>query len=166
MKIAVIGCGNANRSDDAAGLEVIRLLRARLIDPAVADVMLLDAGTDGMAVMFAAKGCTSLIVVDACRTGSAPGAVYEVPGSELANEAPHTLTLHDFRWDHALYAGRRIFGDNFPRDVLGFLIEAERVELGCGLSRSVAEAAASVALQIEERIAQRRRDHMAAGTGS
>src|SRR5689334_8840650 len=81
--IAVIGCGNASRGDDAAGPDVLRSLRVRgkCRD---ARVHLLDAGTDGMAVMFAARGCDSLIIIDACRSGSEPGALFEVPGTELA----------------------------------------------------------------------------------
>ena len=77
--------------------------RRRRNDP---EVRLLDAGTDGMAVMFAARGCRTLILVDACRSGSEPGAIFEVPGSELAQPYAPGLNLHDFRWDHALYAGR------------------------------------------------------------
>src|ERR1700719_819304 len=103
--IAVIGCGNPNRRDDGAGCEAVRALAALglVTDP---PARLLDAGTDGMAVMFAARGCRTLIVIDACRSGSEPGAIFEVPGAEL--EQPHrpALNLHDFLWDHALFAGR------------------------------------------------------------
>ncbi|WP_244500136.1 hydrogenase maturation protease [Methyloceanibacter superfactus] len=79
--IAVIACGNANRRDDGAGPEVMRALKAGTLGGKGPDVRLLDAGTDGMAVMFAARGCRSLIVIDACRSGSEPGAVFEVPGA-------------------------------------------------------------------------------------
>jgi hypothetical protein len=61
--IAVIGCGNSNRCDDGAGPEVMRALIQRRADCDSPSVQLLDAGTDGMAVMFAARGCRSLIVV-------------------------------------------------------------------------------------------------------
>ncbi len=66
--IAVVCCGNPNRSDDGAGPHIFRLLRERCrFWPRHHDIRLLDAGTDGMAVMFAARDCDSLIVVDACR---------------------------------------------------------------------------------------------------
>lgn len=148
--IAVIGCGNANRRDDGAGLEVIRQLQGRDGFRDRTQVQLLDAGTDGMAVMFAAKGCTSLIVVDACRTGAEPGAVFEVPGSELESRKPHSLSLHDFRWDHALFAGRQIYRDDFPKDVVAFLIEAQNLELGCELTSAVLASARRVADRIEK----------------
>ncbi len=151
--IAVIGCGNANRTDDGAGLEVIRLLRQSKAITSRGDVKLLDAGTDGMAVMFAACGCTSLILVDCCKTGADPGATFEVPGEDL--ESPHqpSLNLHDFRWDHAIYAGRQIYRDSFPKDVTAFLIEGFSLELGCGLTADIRDAAEKVAVRIEARIA-------------
>src|SRR5271154_5638649 len=102
--IAVIGCGNTNRCDDGVGAAVLRSLAERGLGDD-AGVKLLDAGTDGMAVMFAARGCHSLIVIDACRSGSEAGAVFEVPGAELAQRSNPSFTTHDFRWDHALHAG-------------------------------------------------------------
>ena len=105
--IAVIGCGNLNRSDDGVGPEVIANLRSRGLEAYGA--RLFDAGTDGMAAMFAARGCCTLIIVDASRSGSDPGAIFEVPGEELEQRYQPSLNLHDFRWDHALFAGKKIF---------------------------------------------------------
>src|SRR5688572_20259722 len=107
-RVAVIGCGNPNRGDDGLGPEVLRLLQGTL-DEGERGIRLLDAGTDGMAVMFAAKGCQTLILVDACRSGAEPGSVFEIPGCELETPPPNSFKLHDFRWDHALHAGRQIF---------------------------------------------------------
>jgi len=151
--IAVIGCGNINRCDDGVGSAVLRTLAVRELarEPAV---RLLDAGTDGVAVMFAARGCRSLIVVDACRSGSAPGAVFEVPGAELEPSATPPVGTHEFRWDHALHAGRRVFED-FPADVTVLLVEAASVELGTALSPPVAAAAVKVADRVERLVRER-----------
>ena len=148
--LAIIACGNPNRRDDGAGAEVLRLLRS---DETLAAVRLLDAGTDGMAVMFAAKGCGLLIIVDACRSGSESGAVFEVPGGELEQLPRSSFSLHDFRWDHALFAGRQMFAADFPSDVRVFLIEAENLDLGIGLSEKVSGAARKVADRIREIVA-------------
>jgi hydrogenase maturation protease len=147
-KIAVIGCGNPNRSDDGVGCEVVRVLRSRATFDE-AQVRLLDAGTDGMGVMFAARGCRSLVVIDACRTGSPAGAIFEIPGAEIEARHRPALTLHDFRWDHALFAGRRMFGESFPARVTVLLVEAATLELGIGLSPPVAEAATNVASRVD-----------------
>lgn len=151
--ITVIGCGNANRSDDAVGIEVVRLLNGRNDLRSRTDVRLLDAGTDGMAVMFAARGCRTLIVVDSCQTGAEPGAIFKIPGSEVEGERQPSLNLHDFRWDHALYAGRKMYGDAFPTDVTVYLIEAGSCDFGIGLSREIERASKAVAESIEVSIA-------------
>lgn len=152
--IAIIGCGNANRCDDAVGIEVIRALRSRGRLNSQANIRLLDAGTDGMAVMFAARGCTALIVVDCCRTGATPGALFEVPGQEINQPSADAYNLHDFRWDHALFAGRRMYGEQFPSDVCVYLIEAKELGLGLGLSPQVEATAALVVEKIEARFAE------------
>jgi hydrogenase maturation protease len=152
--VAVIGCGNVTRSDDGVGPQVVRALRDRGLgaDPRV---RLLDAGTDGMAVMFAARGCRALIVVDAARSGSPPGAVFEVPGAELENDAAPALSAHEFRWDHALYAGRRMYGERFPSDVTVLLVEAQSTAFGTELSASVMAAVDTVTARVERLVHER-----------
>jgi hydrogenase maturation protease len=149
--IAVIGCGNPARSDDGFGAAVVRRL-APLAGPRL---VVRDAGTDGMAVMFAARGCSALIVVDACRTGIAPGTLFELPADAVA--APHrpSLTLHDFRWDHALHAGRAMFAAEFPADVTVLLVEAASVAFGLELSPAVAAAVDKAVARIAELLAAR-----------
>lgn len=150
--LTVIGCGNPTRSDDGAGVEVVRRLAEALGDRYADRVQIFDAGTDGMSVMFKARGATSLILVDACRSGSDAGAVFEVPGHELEGVPPASLNLHDFRWDHALYAGRRIFKEAFPSDVTVYLIESEVLTYGIGLSAPVEKAARVVVERLQQRI--------------
>jgi hydrogenase maturation protease len=157
--IAVIGCGNLTRSDDGLGPHVVRLLAERGL-AARAGVRLLDAGTDGAAVMYAARGSHSLIVIDAARTNSPAGTVFEIPGSEVENDAQPALSLHEFRWDHALYAGRRLYGGGFPRDVTVLLVEAASTGYGIGLSPAVAAAAERVAHRVDALVQER----LASGT--
>lgn len=150
-EVAIIGCGNPNRSDDGVGAEVIR----RLLPRAAPRTKLLDAGTDGMAVMFAARGCRTLIVVDACTTGAAPGTLFEVPAGVLACPHPPSFTLHDFRWEHALYAGRKMYGADFPADVTVLLVEARSLAFGLALSAEVGDAVARAVARIEQLLAER-----------
>ncbi len=150
--LTIIGCGNLNRSDDGVGVVVAHRLHDYVRCHARTDVSVFDAGTDGMGVMFRARGSEQLVLVDASRSGSEPGAVFQVPGAELARNYEPTFSLHDFRWDHALYAGHRIFGTQFPKQVTVFLIEAARLDLGCELSAPVRAAADRVAAEIVELI--------------
>ena len=142
--LTVIGCGNLNRSDDGVGVLVAQRLQERLRRHPVPGVQVFDCGTAGVDVMFKAKGSTALIIIDAAQTGAEPGAIYEVPGEELAREHEPTYSLHDFRWDHALSAGRKIFRDEFPDDVSVWLIEAKSLNYGLELSEAVAAAADDV----------------------
>jgi hydrogenase maturation protease len=150
--LAVIGCGNLNRSDDGVGVVVARRLRRWLDDAPRAGVAVFDAGTGGLEAMFQAKGAASLIIVDACKSGSQPGSIFELPGRDLAKWPARAFSLHDFRWDHALYAGEAVFGGAFPRDVTVYLIEAASVALGLQLSPAVSDAADQVVERLKARI--------------
>lgn len=142
--LAIIGCGNLNRSDDGVGVVVARRLAARFEQHPVKNVRVFDCGTAGMEVMFAARGCDALLVIDASRSGSEAGAIFDVPGEELERDRDPGLSLHDFRWDHALYAGRRIFKEAFPKEVRVWLVEAGSIALGTELTAEVARAAETV----------------------
>jgi hydrogenase maturation protease len=145
--LAVMGCGNTSRGDDGVGPFVIRSLAIRGLskDPRI---YLLDAATSGIAVIAAARRCRRLIIVDACRSGAEPGTIHEASGRELAWAPEPSLTLHDFRWDHALFLARGLYGEDFP-DITALLIEAESTGFGFELSPRVKEAAGRVAARIE-----------------
>jgi hydrogenase maturation protease len=145
--MVVIGCGNLNREDDGLGVVVARRLSAAH-GKSSDRCKIFDAGTGGMEIMFEARGADKLVIVDACASGSEPGAIFEAPGGELENASPPSYTLHGFRWDHALYAGRRIFAEAFPRDVTVFLVEAKSLGYGLDLSPEADRAANIVVARI------------------
>lgn len=151
--LTIIGCGNPTRGDDGLGPFVARRLQTHVASFGRSDVRAFDAGTDGMAVMFAARGTDELVIVDAARTGVEPGAIYEVPGDVLARDYAPSLNLHDFRWDHALAAGRRIYAEAFPRVVTVVLVEVASTAYGLDLSEPVAAAAERVIERLEALVA-------------
>jgi hydrogenase maturation protease len=142
--LTIIGCGNSNRSDDGVGVYIAQQLKEFLRETPRENVRVFDAGTGGMDVMFQARGSSRLIIIDAGNTGSEPGSIYQVPGEELTADREQSYSLHDFRWDNALYAGRRIFKDDFPTDVTVYLIEAAKLDLGLEMSEPVIKAADEV----------------------
>jgi hydrogenase maturation protease len=150
--LTVIGCGNPARSDDGVGVFVAQALQAHVHANPRPDVRVFDAGTAGMQVMFQAVGTRQLILVDAARTGSPPGAIFRVPGAELETEHAPGYSLHDFRWDHALAAGRKIYRERFPSDVTVYLIELQSCAFGLELSAKVRESAAQVVAEIRRTI--------------
>ena len=135
VPVLVIGCGNLLRGDDAVGPMLVR----HLWDLGVPDdVELVDGGTAGMDVAFKMRGRRKVIIVDAARSGSAPGTVFRVPGKELEDLPPVTgLNLHAFRWDHALAVGRWLLKDDYPPEVVVLLVEAASTEPGADLTPAV-----------------------------
>ncbi len=150
--LTIIGCGNPNRSDDGAGVAVAKLLAEHPRVRSSPLVRVFDAGTGGMDVMFHARGSGALILADASDTGGEPGTIFRVPGAELGSVPEPSFTLHGFRWDHALYAGRRMFRDAFPEEVTVYLIERQTLELGVGLSVPVKAGVARVVDLIVEQV--------------
>lgn len=139
--LTIIGCGNLNRSDDAVGVIIAQGLQQYLAQNPHPKIRVFDCGTAGMEVMFQARGSEKLIILDASCTGSEAGAIFKVPGNELEALPELSYNLHDFRWDHALAAGRKIFGDDFPQEVTVYLIEAANLDLGLELSPVVRRSA-------------------------
>jgi hydrogenase maturation protease len=130
------------------GVYVAQALRGFLRQHPEPAAQVFDAGTGGMDVMFQARGAQRLIIVDASKSGSPPGAIFKVPGAELASEPDAGYSLHDFRWQHALTAGRKIFGADFPGDVSVYLIEASSLAFGLDLSPAVLASADRVVEEI------------------
>lgn len=151
--LSIIGCGNTNRSDDAVGCYVVAELQKRLDIKQYLTVNLFDAGTAGMDVMFKARGSKALIIIDASNTGSDPGSIHKVPGDILENNTPPSYNLHDFRWDHAIYAGRQIFKQDFPTDITVYLIEVDNLDFGLEISDCVKASAEKVVVKIMNKIA-------------
>jgi hydrogenase maturation protease len=158
--LTIIGCGNPNRSDDGAGVYVAQKLQAYLAENPRSNVRIFDAGTSGMEVMFHARGSTALIIIDANISQSEPGTIFEVPGEILAN-IPDTTShsLHGFRWDNAIYAGHKIFKQEFPQEIRVYLIEAEQLALGLELTDRVKSACDSIVAKIKMRIEQAEREN-------
>ncbi|OCQ90633.1 hydrogenase maturation protease [Nostoc sp. MBR 210] len=142
--LTIIGCGNLNRCDDAIGVIIAQRLQQYLAENPHPHVRVYDCGTAGMEVMFQARGSKKLVIIDASSTNSEAGAIFKVPGKELEALPEPSYNLHDFRWDNALAAGRKIFQDDFPEDVTVYLIEAANLSLGLELSPVVQRASDKV----------------------
>ena len=129
----VIGCGNLLRGDDAVGPVLVRHLAALGTPPGV---RLADAGTAGMDVAFAMRGQDKVVIVDASTSsGHPPGTLFRVPGERLAQlPPPEGINLHAFRWDQALAFGHWLLKDDYPREVVVWLVEAQSLGHGDPLS--------------------------------
>ncbi|MHB8244171.1 MAG: hydrogenase maturation protease [Acidimicrobiales bacterium] len=134
----IIGCGNLLRGDDALGPVLVR----RLLDRGLPDgVEVADGGTSGMDVAFRMRGAGQVVLVDAAATGGEPGTLYRLTGADVESLPPlEGINLHSFRWDHALAFGRWLLKDEYPNDIVVYLIEAGGFEFGAPLTPAVESA--------------------------
>ena len=134
----IIGCGNLLRGDDAVGPVLVRHLWERGLP---AGVLCADGGTGGMDVAFQMRGIPHVILVDACTSGSEPGALFKLDGSDVEHLPPLAgVNLHAFRWDHALAFARWALKGDYPARIDVYLIEAQSLVIGEALSPPVERA--------------------------
>ncbi len=135
MDTLIVGCGNLLRGDDATGPVLIQ----RMWDRGLPDhVHCADGGTGGMDVAFQMRGVRHVILVDACQSGSDPGAMFEIPGEEVEQLPPiEGINLHAFRWDHAIAFGRWLLKDDYTEKVTVYLIVGANYGVGQPLTPCV-----------------------------
>jgi hydrogenase maturation protease len=129
MNDRIIGCGTADRGDDAAGLLVVRKLRELGIEA-------YEHSGDGLALLESWQGYGAVVLIDSVVTGAIPGAVTVWDGKN----APVTGDLfqgstHGFGVAEAVRLAR-ILGLMPPR-LLIYGIEGRRFDLGCAPSSEV-----------------------------
>src|SRR5215471_10158651 len=137
--ILVIGIGNPDRGDDAAGLEVARRVRAAT---SPAEVTVREVAGDQLALLDEWAGATEAYVVDAVCSGGTPGTVYRFDAADaLAGRfkfrGTHTFSLADVV-ELARALGR------LPGHLAGYGIEGASFAIGDGLSAQTAQAVDTV----------------------
>ena len=138
----VIGIGNLDRGDDAAGLVAARKVRAA----APAGVAVVELDGDQIALLDAWDGAADVYVVDATCSGAEPGSVRRFDaaaalGEDFSHRGTHMLSLAD-----VIELARAL--DRLPARLTGFGIEGAGYELGAPLSPQAETAALSVAERI------------------
>jgi hydrogenase maturation protease len=136
----VIGIGNANRGDDAVGLEVAQHLRGTLPE----DVEIAEQDGEAIALLQRFQGAEQTYLVDACASGAPAGIVrrYDVGVTPLPQEM-FGVSTHGFGLAQAVELARAL-GDLPPRCVV-YAIEGASFATGASLSPAVADAVIDVA---------------------
>jgi hydrogenase maturation protease len=137
--ILVIGVGNDFRGDDGVGIELVR----ELLDSIPPHVTVIEASGEGAALMEAWKGYERVFVIDATRTGSAPGTIhrFEAHRQPLPSQFFHYST-HAFSVAEAVEMARAL--DQLPPELIVYGIEGKNYAAGEGLSPEVEKAASLV----------------------
>jgi hydrogenase maturation protease len=145
VRTAVVGVGNPARGDDAAGLHVARLVRARLAHRADVDVHELWAG--GLRLAETLAGYDRAVIVDAMTRGRAPGTVEVLAPGDLG-PGRHLACQHDASLPAALEL-LRCAGEAVPARLVLVGIEAAATDvLTEALSPAVQAALAHAADEV------------------
>ncbi len=146
----VIGLGNPLMADDGAGLAALEYLRSHWEVPAA--VQLVDGGTWGMQLLPTIEATGRLLLLDAVRTGRAPGTPVQLTRADLPLYFAHKISPHqiDLREVLALAELRGTLPE--PMVVIG--IEPRVVEMMVGLSPEVEAGIAAMAASAVRQLAQ------------
>lgn len=134
-RIVVIGIGNPDRGDDAAGRLVAQRLHGML--PAKIEVVEHDGEPTALLALFDDADCA--ILIDACTSGGEPGAVHRFDVSDAPlPEARFSLSTHGVGLGEAVELARAL--GQLPPRVIVYAIEACAFDLGAPPSPAVADA--------------------------
>lgn len=144
MKRRIIGCGNPDRGDDAAGVLAARRLRELGLDA-------VEHTGDGAALLEAWKDAAEVILVDAAVTGAAAGTIHVWHGKKAPVEAG-TLrcSTHHFGVGEALRLAATL--GRLPEKLTIYGIEGKAFGVGTEPSGEVAAAVKEVVRRIAEEV--------------
>jgi hydrogenase maturation protease len=149
-RTVVIGIGNPDRGDDAAG----RLVAERLRGTLSADVEIAETDGESTALLALLDGADFAILIDACVSGKEPGTVHRFDvGAGPLPEAKFNLSTHGLGLAEAVELARAL--GQLPPRTLVYAIEARAFVPGAPLTPTVAAAVSEATAQISAELAPR-----------
>jgi hydrogenase maturation protease len=136
VQVLVIGCGNLDRGDDAAGILVVRRLREHGVEAR-------EHSSDGLALIDAWSAVDYVILIDTVMTGAPPGTISGAMGADAAVLRSATTSSHSFDVAAAIELARAL--DRMPGSLKIYGIEGRAFEPGTGPQPVVLAAAERVA---------------------
>jgi hydrogenase maturation protease len=146
----VLGLGNILLSDDALGVRVAeRLLDEYCFPPGV---QVMDGGTLGLDLLGYVEDADRLVVVDGLDLGAEPGTTTrladgQVPAFLAPKVSCHQMGLVD------LLAACRLSG-RFPDELVLWGVQPESLEVGLGLSPTVANQVEGLMKHVLDELSQ------------
>ena len=147
--ILVIGIGNAYRSDDAAGLIAAR----RVNEQASERCSVIEHTGEGAALMELWKDADPVIVIDAVRSGAAPGTVSRFDAA--LRPLPASMfrhSTHAFGLLEAVELCRAL--KQLPRQLIVYGVEAQNFEAGTNLSPAIEIAMPSLVERVLQELSR------------
>lgn len=150
----VLGIGNDDRGDDAAGRLVVRALRGML----PGNVDLIEESGEAAALIGRLETVDAAYLVDACASGAPAGTVrrFDVARTALP-ESVFGLSTHGFGLSAAVELARALGG--LPRHCIVYAIEGASFDIGSGPSPAVVDAVQEVARRLASELVSERPEH-------
>jgi hydrogenase maturation protease len=162
MPTVVIGVGNRDRGDDAAGPLVCDRLRERCGVTAAIRTFVCEDSILDLALHW--DPSDHVIIVDAMAPGTDPGRITTFDATVDPLPTPVSVSTHDIDVSVAVELARAI--ERMPAQLLLIGIEAAQTEWCTPPSRSVDEAIDAVVELVIERIDRRAQGHPAANVAN
>jgi hydrogenase maturation protease len=140
--LSLIGVGNRFRSDDAAGLEVVR--RLRLAHPP--GVRLIEQEGEPASLIESWSSVDEALVIDAVNSGSAPGTLHRFDVTDAPLPAQVFPSTHAMGLPEAVELAREL--DRLPGRLIVYGIEGQTWEAGEGLSEPVQKTVAKLVMDL------------------
>jgi hydrogenase maturation protease len=148
--VTVIGIGNRFRRDDAAGLEVARIVREQVDG----DVRVVELEGEPIDALDAWADADDVIVADAVAGAGAVGTVHLLDATGAGIPPPfHAKGTHTFSLADVVELARAT--ERLPRSLLVYGIEGADFSTGEGLTEPVARAVENSAAAIVLRLGTR-----------
>ena len=131
--IVILGVGNLLMSDDGIGPHAAQALASC---PPLG-VCVADVGTDFLSALSFLETARRVLVIDAVRAGGAPGAIYRLTESDMAQQPTGSAPSHFL---NLLEARRLLSPDSPPIEISILGVEPAVIDYGMELSPAVAAA--------------------------
>ncbi len=135
----MIGLGNLVHSDDGAGVHAIQALQADARVPP--EIVLLDGGTQGLALLPYLSGVPRLLVLDAIDTEEPAGTLLRFEGGALSG-LPGKASVHQLGFADLMVA-LHLLGES-PGEIVVLGVQPGSTEWGVELTPSVQRAMPSL----------------------
>jgi hydrogenase maturation protease len=127
-RIVVIGVGNLLLRDEGIGIHVVQALQEMALPT---DVQLIDGGTSPDLIAYTRAG-DKMVIVDAARSGGAPGTVYRFLPADFAAERNVLASAHEIGVVENLTL--MSLSGNQPRETIIIGVEPAEIDWGTELS--------------------------------
>jgi hydrogenase maturation protease len=145
--VLVIGVGNDYRSDDAVGLAVVRILKAKELP----DTLCLESDGDGTSLIETWSQASRVIIVDAISSGALPGAIHRFDALTQPLPASYSFSsTHAFGVAEAIQLARTL--DQLPASLVVYGLEGKNFVAGTELSAEVEGAVQEVVELVEQEV--------------